>query len=108
MEFFISSAWAQGGGAAQGDYTFLIMMVGLFVLMYFLMIRPQAKRQREHRDMVASLETGLEVVTGGGVLGRITEVGQDFVTVEVAEGVSLKVQKHTISAVLPKGTVKSA
>ena len=84
------------------------MIIIIFVLFYFLLIRPQSKRQKEHKQMVESLESGAEVVTGGGVLGKITDVGSDFVTVEVAEGVSLKIQKHTITAVLPKGTVKNA
>jgi preprotein translocase subunit YajC len=75
---------------------------------YFLLIRPQAKRAKEHKSMVAALAVGDEVVTSGGILGRVTEAGEQFLTVEVAEGVRVKVQRHTVSSVLPKGTMKSA
>ena len=83
-------------------------LVIIFVLFYFLLIRPQMKRQKEHRQMVESLSTDDEIVTAGGVLGRVTEVGEQFVTVEVADGIRLKVQRHTIGAVMPKGTFRSA
>lgn len=108
MDSIISTAWAQGAPAGGGDplLSFLPLII-IFVLFYFLLIRPQTKRQKEHRQMVEGLANGDEVVTGGGVLGTITEVGDQFVTVEVAEGVSLKVQKHTVSAVVPRGTIKS-
>jgi preprotein translocase subunit YajC len=106
LDFFISPAWAQEG---TGDpfLTFLPLII-IFVLFYFLLIRPQTKKQKEHRQMVDALASGDEVVTGGGVLGRITDVGEQFVTVEVAPNVSLKVQKNTVAAVVPKGTLKSA
>ena len=80
----------------------------IFVLFYFLLIRPQQKRQKEHRQMVEGLEVGQEVVTGGGVLGKVTEVAELWVTVEVANGISLKVQKQTIAALMPKDTIKNA
>jgi preprotein translocase subunit YajC len=106
LDFFISPAWAQDGG---GDpfLTFLPLII-IFVLFYFLLIRPQTKKQKEHRQMVEALVSGDEVVTGGGVLGKVTEVGDQFITVEVAPNVSLKVQKHTVAAVVPKGTFRSA
>jgi len=107
MDFFISSAAAQDGGTA-GQLTSFLPLIVIFVLFYFLLIRPQNKRQKEHRQMVETLGNGDEIVTGGGVLGKVTEVGEQFVTVEIAEKVSIKIQKHTISSVLPKGTVKSA
>jgi preprotein translocase subunit YajC len=78
------------------------------VVFYFLLIRPQAKRAKEHKAMVAALAVGDEVVTAGGILGRVTETGDQFLTVEFAEGVRVKVQRHTVSAVLPKGTLKNA
>ncbi|HEX6997764.1 MAG TPA: preprotein translocase subunit YajC [Gammaproteobacteria bacterium] len=104
---FIANAWAQDG-TAQNPLISLLLLIVIFVLFYFLLIRPQAKKQKEHRAMVEALSVGDEVVTGGGVLGKVTEVGEQFVTVEVADGVRLKVQKHTIGAVLPKGTMKAA
>jgi preprotein translocase subunit YajC len=88
--------------------TFLLMMGLFFVIFYFMMIRPQSKRAKEHRAMLAALAVGDEVVTGGGILGRVTEVGETFVTVEVADGVKLKVQKSQVTQLMPKGTVKSA
>ncbi len=107
MDYLITPAWAQAG--AQGDpiMSFLPLVI-IFVLFYFLLIRPQQKRQKEHRQMVESLEVGQEVVTGGGVLGKVTDVGELWVTVEVANGVSLKVQRQTVAALMPKDTIKSA
>jgi preprotein translocase subunit YajC len=108
MEPFVSSAWAQAGGAQSDPLLGFLPLVIIFVLFYFLLIRPQSKRQKEHRQMVEALASGDEIVTGGGVLGKVVDVGEQFVAVEVASGVTLKVQKHTIAAVLPKGTVKTA
>lgn len=105
--FFIDSAYAQEGGGQGGLEVFLLPVV-LIVVFYFLLIRPQQKRQKEHRQMVADLSTGDEIVTGGGVLGKVTEVGEQFLTVEISPNVSIKVQKHTVAAVMPQGTVKSA
>ena len=109
MGFFISDAYAQGAspGAAGGGMSFIIMMVVLFALMYFMMIRPQQKRQKEHRAMLGALAKGDEVITTGGVAGRVEELGDAFVTVEIAASVKVKVQKSAISQVLPKGTLKS-
>jgi preprotein translocase subunit YajC len=83
-------------------------LILIFVVFYFLLIRPQSKRAKEHRKMVAELKAGDEVVTSGGVLGRITEAGEQFLKVEVADGVELKVQRTTVSMVMPKGTFKGA
>jgi preprotein translocase subunit YajC len=80
----------------------------LIVVFYFLLIRPQQKKQKEHRQMVDTLGVGDEIVTGGGILGKVTEVGDQFLTVEVAERVTVKVQRHTVATVLPKGSVKNA
>jgi preprotein translocase subunit YajC len=110
MSFLISDAWAQeapaaaGSGGAPIDLIFFVVLIALF---YFLLIRPQAKRAKEHKKMVENLAKGDEVVTQGGLLGRIGEVGESFLTVEVAEGVQVKVQKHQVAAVMPKGTMKS-
>ena len=80
----------------------------LIVVFYFLLIRPQQKKQKEHRQMIDALAVGTEVVTGGGVLGKVTDLGDQFVTVEIADGVKVKIQRHSIAAVLPKDTLKHA
>ncbi len=108
MDWLIPSAYAQAAGGAQPSaITSLLPLVLIFVVFYFLLIRPQTKRAKEHKAMVAALGAGDEVVTSGGMLGRIIEVGEQFLTVEVAEGVRVKVQRHTVTSVLPKGTLKS-
>jgi preprotein translocase subunit YajC len=109
MNFLIDSAWAQSAPAQQGNplMTFLPLVL-IFIVFYFMLIRPQSKRAKEHRTMLAALAPGDEVVTGGGILGRITEMGESFITVEVANGVELKVQKAQVIALMPKGTLKSA
>ncbi len=108
MDFFIQTAMAANGTESPSIWTSMLPLVIIFVVFYFLLIRPQTKRQKEHRKMVESLNTGDEVVTGGGVLGRVTNIGEQFVTVEIADGVQVKVQRHTVSAVVPKGTFKDA
>ncbi len=108
FSFFVADAWAQNGAAGQNQLLGFLPLIVIFVLFYFMLIRPQAKKQKEHRQMVEALAVGDEVVTAGGVLGKITELGEQFVTIEVADGVRLKVQRHTIGAVLPKGTMKAA
>lgn len=106
MDFFISNAWAQGSGQPDPFLSFLPLIL-IFVIFYFLLIRPQTKRAKEHRRMVSELKTGDEVVTGGGILGRIIETGEQFLKVEVADGVVLRIQRQTVIAVLPKGSYKS-
>ncbi len=106
MDWLIQDAWAQAEGQPD-PFMSLLPLVLIFVVFYFLLIRPQNKRQKEHREMVANLAIGDEIVTGGGLLGKITEVSEQFVHVQVADGVELRVQRHTIGAVMPKGTVKS-
>jgi preprotein translocase subunit YajC len=108
LGFFVDSAWAQEGATTGGGYSALLFPVALIVVFYFLLIRPQQKKQKEHRQMVETLAVGDEVITGGGVLGKITELGEQFLTVEIAQGVSVKVQRHTVATVLPKGSMKSA
>lgn len=107
---FIKTAYAQAAGGGQGgmDLVGLMPLVLLFVLLYFLMIRPQAKRAKEHRAMLQALQKGDEVVTSGGTLGKVINVGDQFVTVEIAPSVEIKVQKASVQTLLPKGTLKSA
>ena len=106
MNFFIQDAWAQAGGGGAGGLVGLLPMVAIFVIFYFLLIRPQQKKAKVHRAMVADLSRGDEVVTNGGVLGKITDTDDNFVTVEVASGVELRVQRFAISQMMPKGTIK--
>ncbi|HZF26559.1 MAG TPA: preprotein translocase subunit YajC [Steroidobacteraceae bacterium] len=109
MSFLIENAWAQGApGQPGGMINFVILMGLFFAIFYFMLIRPQSKRAKEHRAMLAALASGDEVVTTGGILGRVTEMGDNFITVEVAEGVRLKIQKGQVSGLMPKGTFKSA
>jgi len=106
MDFFISNAYAQASGVSETMMS-LAPLVLIFGVFYFLLIRPQNKKQKEHRELVAALQTGDEVATAGGVLGKVTEVKDNFIKVEVANNVIVTVQKHTVSAVMPKGTIKS-
>ena len=108
MDFFISSSHAQAAGQQPSMWPSLIMLVVFFAIFYFLLIRPQQKRMADHKKMVEALSRGDEIVTSGGLLGRIEDVGESFVTLEIAQGVRIKVQKHALGAVLPKGTYKSA
>jgi len=109
MNSLIPPAWAQGAAPTAGSQIpFILLMAGVFVMFYFVLFRPQQKKQKEHQTLVSKLAAGDEVVTSGGVLGKITDVGDSFVTLEVADGVRIKVQKFQISALMPKGTLKSA
>ena len=107
MGFLIQDAWAQGAAATGDPLLSMLPLVLIFVVFYFFLIRPQTKRQKEHKEMVSKLAVGDEIVTAGGVLGKVTELGDQFVQVEVADGVRIKIQRHTIGAVMPKGTIKS-
>ena len=109
MNLLISNAYAQGAPAAApgGGPMPLIMMAALFVAMYFLIMRPQQKRMKELKEMLAKLAVGDEVATTGGLLGRITELGDSVVTLEIATGVNVRLQRAQISQVLPKGTLKN-
>lgn len=107
MDFFISSAYAQD--APQADpFGFFLPMIVIFVAFYFLLIRPQQKRQKAHTELISGLSTGDEVVTAGGVLGKVTGVSDHYATLQIAENVEIKVQKSTVSAVVPKGTIEAA
>ena len=105
---FISSAYAQAaaGGDTQSTIMGLLPLVLMFVVLYFVMIRPQMKRQKEHKAMIEALAKGDEVVIGGGVLGRVSKLGDSILSVEVANGVELQVQRAAVVQVLPKGTFK--
>ena len=107
LDFFIASAYAQDAAQPGGLMSFLPLII-IFVIFYFLLIRPQMKRAKEHKKLVAQLGNGDEVVTNGGILGRITDVGESFITVELTDNVQIKVQRHAISSIMPKGTIESA
>ncbi|GAB5449746.1 MAG: preprotein translocase subunit YajC [Halioglobus sp.] len=109
MSFFIAEAHAQAAGAQpQGGELFQILfLVGLFVLFYFIAIRPQRKRQKEHAEMVAALNKGDEVVTTSGILGKVTSLDDNYMVLNVANNVDMKFQRVHLHAVLPKGTLKS-
>lgn len=107
MNLLINDAYAQSGAPAAGGLEFFLMIGVFFVIMYFMIIRPQSKRAKEHKQLLESLAKGDEVVTSGGVLGRITDVGDSFVQIEVAKGVDISVQKHAVAGVMPKGTMRS-
>jgi preprotein translocase subunit YajC len=109
MNSLIPAAWAQAGGASTSSQFAPVLMMVVFVgIFYFLLIRPQQKKAKDHQNMVSKLSAGDEVVTSGGILGRIVEVSDAFVTVEVADSVRLKIQKGQITSLMPKGTLKSA
>ncbi len=105
----ISNAFAQSAPSTGGmDLFGLLPLVLMFVLLYFLLIRPQSKRAKEHRAMLGGLQKGDEVVTAGGALGRVTRVGDNFISVEIAPNIEIQVQKPSITTLLPKGTIKTA
>jgi preprotein translocase subunit YajC len=108
LDLFISPAAAQAAPAQGSPISLLVMMVLFFAVFYFMAIRPQMKRAKEHRTLLAGLSKGDEVLTNGGVAGRVEELGESFVSVEIASGVTVKIQKNSITAVLPKGSLKSA
>jgi preprotein translocase subunit YajC len=110
MDFFINSAQAQsmGGAGGQSMLSALMLPVLLLVVFYFLLIRPQNKRAKEQREMLSKIAAGDEVATTGGILGKVTEVGEQFLTLEIANNVTVKLQKFQVAQLLPKGTVKNA
>jgi preprotein translocase subunit YajC len=109
MSLFISSAYAQdaGVGPVGGDMFQILFLVGLFGLFYFIAIRPQRKRQKEHTKMVSELNKGDEVVTTSGILGKVTALDDNYMTLNVANNVEMKFQRVHLHAVLPKGTLKT-
>lgn len=109
MNFFIADAAAQSGQGQGGlGFDFLIMIAVFFAIMYFLIIRPQTKRAKEHKALVEGLSKGDEIITAGGLLGRIVELDESFIRVELTEGVQVSVQRQAVTGVMPKGTLKGA
>jgi len=114
LDLLISPAYAQAAGQAApgglfgGGMTGLLFPIILIAIMYFLMIRPQMKRAKEHRAMLDKLAKGDEIITNGGIAGTVAEIGDNFVTVEIADNVRVRVQKGAIGNVLPKGTLKAS
>jgi preprotein translocase subunit YajC len=107
LEFFINNAWAQEAPPQGGGIFSLLPLIILFAVFYFFLIRPQMKQAKEHRQMVESLKKGDEVVTNGGLLGKIKQVGDNFIVLEIATDTEVKVQKNAISATMLKGTSKT-
>lgn len=107
LDFLISPAYAQQAAAQPNALMQFAPLVVLVVVFYFLLIRPQMKRTKEHRQMLDKVAKGDEVVTGGGLAGRVVAIGEAYVTVEVADNVNVKIQKQAITSVLPKGTLKA-
>jgi preprotein translocase subunit YajC len=103
----ISPAFAQGAPASGPGYEQFFIIIGMFALLYFLMIRPQMKRAKEHKQMTEALQKGDEVVTSGGVLGKITKIGEVYVSIEIAPDTEVQLQRSAIQTLLPKGTIKS-
>jgi preprotein translocase subunit YajC len=110
MNSLIPDAMAQaaGGAPAGAGATPLIMMAVFVVIFYFLLIRPQQKKQKEHQAMLSKIAAGDEVVTAGGILGKVIEVGDNFLTLEIADNVRIKVQRFQVTSLVPKGTLKGA
>ncbi len=105
---FISSAYAQtaAGGDMQSSLMSMLPLVLMFVVLYFVMIRPQMKRQKEHRAMIDALAKGDEVATSGGVIGKVTKLGDGYLGLEIANGVEVQLQRSAVVQVLPKGSIK--
>tara|TARA_R110000772_G_scaffold136584_9_gene245390 strand:- start:1420 stop:1764 length:345 start_codon:yes stop_codon:yes gene_type:complete len=109
MNFFINSAYAQTATetSQQSPWTSFIFLGGFILIFYFMLIRPQSKRAKEHKALISGIGKGDEVITAGGILGKVTKVDEQYVSVAVTDNVELKMQKSSVSAVLPKGTIKS-
>ncbi|PLZ03296.1 preprotein translocase subunit YajC [Burkholderia sp. WAC0059] len=104
---FISNAFGQNAGGASSSLMSFLPLILMFAVLYFIMIRPQMKRQKEHRNMLSAMAKGDEVITNGGIVGKVTKVSDAYVGVEIAEGTEITVQKSAVTTVLPKGTIKS-
>tara|TARA_R110000787_G_scaffold57969_1_gene132084 strand:+ start:64 stop:390 length:327 start_codon:yes stop_codon:yes gene_type:complete len=108
MDFFIQSAYAQGAQQGGDSTSFIIMMVLMFGAFYFLLIRPQQKKQKAHTELVAGLKVGDEVLTAGGILGKISAVSDLYAVVKISDNTEIKIQKASVSVVVPKGTYDEA
>jgi preprotein translocase subunit YajC len=108
MSFFITPAYAEGSAASAMDPGMfnLVFLLGFGLIFYFFMWRPQAKRQKEHKNLIGGLAKGDEVITAGGIIGKVVRLTDDYVALEVADGVEMKFQKSHVAAELPKGTIK--
>ena len=106
MDFFISNAYAEGG-APGGDLFGMLLPVLLLVVFFFLFIRPQQKRAKEHKAMLSALNKGDEIISSGGLAGTIAEVGESFILLQIAENMQVKIQKSAIGSMLPKGSLKN-
>lgn len=104
----INEAWAQAAAPGGADIMSMLPIILMFVVLYFVMIRPQMKRAKEHKSMVDALQKGDEVIAAGGVLGKVTKVADNYVTIEIADKMEIKVQRPAVQLVLPKGTIKGA
>ena len=108
MDFFISNAYAQADAASPGGLMSFLPLIVIFAVFYFMLIRPQMKRSKEHKQLVSQLSKGDEVITNGGLLGKIIDVSDTFVTLELADNLQIKLQRQAVANVMPKGTIKSA
>ena len=106
LDFFINNAWAAEAPQSGGIMSLLPLLI-LFAVFYFFLIRPQMKQAKEHKTMVGALVKGDEIVTTGGLLGKIKETGDNFIVLEIAKEIQVKIQKHAVSVILPKGTIKT-
>jgi len=107
MSFFINDAMAQGASAQGGTLELILPLLLMFGIFYFLLIRPQQKKAKEHKNMVGALGKGDEIITNGGLLAKITDVDENFLTCQIADKVEVKIQRHAVASVLPKGTIKN-
>lgn len=107
MSFFISDAMAQGAAAQGGTLELILPLLLMFGIFYFLLIRPQQKKAKEHKSMVEALGKGDEIITNGGLLAKITDVDENFLTCQIADKVEVRIQRHAVTSVLPKGTIKN-
>jgi preprotein translocase subunit YajC len=106
LDFFVNNAWAAPAQQQPGLASFLPLII-LFAVFYFLLIRPQLKQAKQHKRLVSDLAKGDEIATNGGLLGKIKEVGENFIVIEIAKDIEVKIQKQAVSAVMPKGTLKT-
>ena len=107
MSFFISDAMAQGAESQGGTLELILPLLLMFGIFYFLLIRPQQKKAKEQKNMVGALGKGDEIITNGGLLAKITDVDENFLTCQIADKVEVKIQRHAVTSVLPKGTIKN-
>ena len=107
MSFFINDAMAQGASAQGGTLELILPLLLMFGIFYFLLIRPQQKKAKEHKSMVEALGKGDEIITNGGLLAKITDVDENFLTCQIADKVEVRIQRHAVTSVLPKGTIKN-